>query len=119
MSVSGTFYFCCFCFLFESDLANWLRIARRLSGYQHRRGRYASFLYCERLDASWDHYLVRLSCQDHAFAPFGPVDDRFHAVVARCVPAIPSFVSPASLVSLPYLDANEGIDLLETRSLGC
>ena len=60
-----------------------------------------------------------LSRRDHAFAPFGPVDDRFYAVVARHVPKIPSFVSPAPPVSFPYLDANEGIDILAIGSLGC
>ena len=62
---------------------------------------------------------MRLSHQDHAFAPLRPVDDRFHATVARRVLTIPSFVSPAPSVSFPYLDANEEIDLLATGSMGC
>ena len=61
---------------------------------------------------------MRPSRQDHAFAPFGPVENRFHVAVAWRVPAIPSFVSPTPPVSFPYLDANEGIDLLATGSLG-
>ena len=72
----------------------------------------------ERLDASQDRCLIRLSHQDHAFALLRLVDDRFHIVVAPHCPAIPSFVSPALLVSFPYLDANEEIDLLVTGSLG-
>ena len=77
------------------------------------------FLYCERLDALRDLYLAGLSRQDHAFAPLGPVDDRFRVVVARLVLEIPSFVSLAPPISSPYLDANEEIDLLATGSLGC
>ena len=73
-------------------MANFLRIARRLPGYQHRRGQWAPFLYRERLDALLDHYLVCLSRQDLAFSLLGPVDDHFHATVARLVPIIPSFV---------------------------
>ena len=62
---------------------------------------------------------MHLSRQDHAFAPFRLLDYRFHAVVARRVLVIPSFVSPAPPVSFPYLDANERVDLLTTGSLGC
>ena len=93
-------------------MANCLRIARRLPRYLHRRGRWASFLYYERLDALLDHYLAHLSRQDHAFSLLGPIDDRFHVAVAQCVAAIPSFVSLAPPISSPYLDANEEIDLL-------
>ena len=66
-----------------------------------------------------DHYLALLSRQDHAFAPLGPIDDRFRVVVARHIPAIPSFVSLAQPASSPYLNANEEIDLLAIGSLGC
>ena len=62
---------------------------------------------------------MRLSRQDHTFAPLGPVDDSFHAAIARRILTIPLFVSPAPPVSFPYLDANEEIDLLTTGSLGC
>ena len=82
VSVSSTIYRCCFCFLLGRDLANFLRIARRLPGFLHHQRRWASFLYCERLDALLVHYLARLSCQDHAFPILGPIDDRFHAAVA-------------------------------------
>ena len=71
------------------------------------------------MDALLDHYLARLSRQVHAFSLLGIVDDRFHTTGAHHVPAIPSFVSLASPVSSPYLDANEEIDLLVIGSLGC
>ena len=61
--------------------------------------------------------MVLLSRQDHAFTPLGPVDDRFHVVGARRVPAIPSFVLPTPPVSFPYIDANEEIDFLATGLL--
>ena len=77
------------------------------------------FPLSRRLDALLDHYLARLSSQDHAFSLLGPVDDRFHGVGSQRVPAIPSFVSLAPPISSPNLDANEEIDLLVTRSLGC
>ena len=118
MSVSSVIYLCCFCFLLGRDLANFPRIARPLLGYLHRRGRWDSFLYHERRDALLDHYLARLSRQDHAFSPLGPIDDRFYSTVARRVPSIPLVISLASPVSCPYLDANEEIDLLVTGSLG-
>ena len=71
------------------------------------------------MDALLDHYLEHLSRQVHAFSLLGIVDDRFHATGAHHVLVIPSFVSLASSVSSPYLNANEEIDLLVIRSLGC
>ena len=118
MSISDVIYLCCFCFLLGRDLANCMKIARRIPGYLHRRGRWASFLYRKRLDALLDHYLVRLSRQDHAFSLLGTIDDRFHTAGAQRISVIPSFVSLAPPVSSPYLDANEEIDLLVTRSPG-
>ena len=59
-----------------------------------------------------------LSRQDHTFPLLGLVDDRFHTIVAQHIPVIPSFVSLTPLISSPYLDANEEIDLLGTGSLG-
>ena len=82
-------------------------------------GRWASFLYRERLDALLNRYLARLFRQDLIFSLLKPVDDRFHVAGAQRVPIIPSFVSLASPASSLYLDANEEIDLQETGSQGC
>ena len=117
VSVSGAIYPCYF--LLGRDLASCLRIARHLLGYLHRQGRWASFLYRERLYALLDCYLVRLFRQDCAFPLLRPTDDHFHAAGAQRVPAIPSSVSLAPLVSSAYLDASEEIDLQATGSLGC
>ena len=117
MSVSNAIYPCCF--LLGRDLASCLRITRRLSGYLHRQGRRASFLYHEQPDALLNHYLARFFRQDCAFFLLGPADDCSRTAGAQRVPAIPSSVSLAPLVSSLYLDANEEIDLHETKSLGC
>ena len=71
-----------YCFLLGRDLASCLRIPRRLTGYLHHPGRWASFIYRERLDALLDRYLASLFCQDRAFSLLGLVDDRFHATGA-------------------------------------
>ena len=110
-------YHCCF--LLGRDLASCLRIARRPPGYLHHQGRWASFLYHERLDALLDCYLACLFRQDRTFSLLRPIDDRFQAVGAQRVPAIPSYVSLAPPISSPYLDTNKEIDLQATRSLGC
>ena len=114
MNVSGAINLCCFCFLLGRDLENCLR-----TGYLHRRERWASFLYCEQLDALFDHYLARLSRQVHTFSLLRTVDDYFHAAGAQRVFVIPSFVLLAHPVSSPYLDANEEIVLQAIGSLGC
>ena len=116
VSVSGAI--CPYCFLLRRDLASFLRTARRLPGYLHHQGRWASFLYRERLDALLDRYLARLFRQDRAFSLLGTADNCFHVASAQHVPAIPSSVSLAPLVSSPYLDANEEIDLQATGALG-
>ena len=117
MSVFSVIYPCCF--LLGRDLASCLRIACRLSGYLHRQGRWAYFLYRELRDALFDCYLAHLFRQDGAFSLLGPVDDHFCAAGAQSIPAIPSFVSLAPPVSSPYLDANEEIDLQAIGSLVC
>ena len=86
-SVSGAIY--PYCFLLRRDLARCPRIACRLSGYLHRQGRWASFLYRELLDALLDRHLVSLFSQDRAFSLLGPVDNHFHAAGAQLVPVIP------------------------------
>ena len=117
VSVSGAIYLCCF--LLGRDLASCLRIARHLSGYLHRQGRWGSFLYRERLDVLLDRYLTRLFHQDRVFSLLEPAKYCFHAASAQRIPIIPSFVSLASPTSSPYLEANEEIDLQATGSLGC
>ena len=78
VSFCSVIFLCCFCFLLGRALANCLRIARRLPGYLHCRGQWASFFfYRKRLDALLDHYLARLSRQDHAFSLLGSLDDSF------------------------------------------
>ena len=100
-------------------MASYLRIIRRLPGYLHHQGQWASFLYRKRLDALLNHYLARLFRQDRFFSLLGPVDDCFHAAGAQRVLVIPSSISLAPPASSPYLDANEEIDLQATGSLGC
>ena len=117
VSVSGAIYPCCF--FLGRDLASCLRIARRLSGYLHHQGRWASFLYRERLDALLDFYLARLFRQDHAFSLLGPINYCFHAASAQRILAIPSSISLAPPVASPYLNANEEIDLQAIGPLGC
>ena len=107
------------CFLLGRDLASCLRITYRLLGYLHSQGRWASLLYHERLDALLDRYVARLSWQDRSFFLLGPADDHFHSVGAQRFATIPSSVSLAPLVSSPYLNTNEEIDLQATGSLGC
>ena len=109
MSASGAIYPCYF--FLGRDLASCLRIACHLLGYLHHQGQWASFLYHKQLDALLDSYLVCLFRRDHAFSLLGPANDHFHAVGAQLVPTILSSVSLAPLVSSPYLDSNEEIDL--------
>ena len=65
------------------------------------------------------YYLTRLFLQDRAFFLPGPIDDRFHTTDVQHNPVIPSSILYAPLVSSPYLDSNEEIDLQTTRSPGC
>ena len=116
-SVSGAIY--PYCFLPWRDLASCLNITCRLPGYLHLQGQWVSFLYHERLDALLDCYLTCLFHQDRAFFLLGPIDDHFHAAGAQRIPTIPLSVSLAPLISSPYLDANEEIDLQATGSPGC
>ena len=116
--VSGAIYLCCF-LLEGGGGGGGTRIAHRLPGYLHRQGRWASFLYRERLDALLNRYLVRLFRQDHVFSLLEPANDHFHVVGAQRVPIILSSISLAPPASSLYLDANEEIDLHATELLDC
>ena len=116
-SVSGTTWPCYF--LLGRDLTSSPRTTRRLLGYLHHQGRWAPFLYHERLGASLDCCFARFFRQDRAFFLPGPVNDRFHTVDVQRDPAIPLSTLLAPPVSFPCLDTNEEIDLRVIGSLGC
>ena len=77
---------------------------------------WAPSLYCERLDAQIDRYLVHLF-QDHDFFLFGPATGHSLVASTRRDPATPSSVLLTPSVSSPFLDANRGIDPLAIGSL--
>ena len=99
-------------------LASFLRITHHLPGYLHCPGRWAPFLYRERLGALLDHCLARLFLQDRVFFLPRPANDSFHVIDVQHDPAIPISVLLSPHVSSPCLDANEEIDLRATGSPG-
>ena len=117
VSASGVIYLCYS--LRGRYLANYLRITRHPPRCLHSQGRWASFLYRERLGALLIRCLAYLSHRGHVFSLLGPAGDRFHVVGAQRVPVIPLSISLAPPTFSPYLDANEEINIPGIGSLGC
>ena len=104
-SVFGSTWPCYF--LMGRGLASCLRTTHHLSGYLHRQGRWASFLYRKQTGALPDRYLARLFRQVRAFFLPRPENDCFHAADVQRDPAISSSALPAPPISSPCLNANE------------
>ena len=102
----------------DSGMGSFLRTTYRLLGYRHRQEQWPPSLYCERLDAKLDYYLVHLF-QDREFFQSRPLTSHFHATNVRHDLETPSPVLLVPPAFSPYLDSNGGIDLLEIGSSEC
>ena len=96
-------------------MGNCLRTTHHLLGYRRHQEQRAPSLYCKRLDAQLDRYLIHLF-QDHNFFLSVPATGHSHAASIQHDLATSSFVLLVPPVFSPSSDANEGIDLLAISS---
>ena len=99
----------------DSKMGNCLRTAHHLLGYRHRQEQRAPSLYCKRLEAQLNRYLIHLF-QDPDFSLSRPTTGHSPASSVRRGLAAPSSTLLAPPVSSLCPNANGGIGPLAIGS---